>query len=167
MAYLAKAKASGGRRVIQVTDQKLANPNPDFFSYTMSKHALASTIPMLAMAHAGTADRVYGLAPGAILPSHDQTDEEAEVSHRLNLLGRRTGHEEVADACDNQPPDQMWPDHGGPGPALGGPDLYYYWDGWQGGNWPTHDPCGSNADNHVKEVENPGGAPPPSAAEAR
>ena len=30
--------------------QKLANPNPDFFSYTMSKHALAGTVPMMAMA---------------------------------------------------------------------------------------------------------------------
>ena len=47
--FFARARAHGGRRVIQVTDQKLANPNPDFFSYTMSKHALASTIPMLAM----------------------------------------------------------------------------------------------------------------------
>jgi len=31
-AYLAHARALSGRHVIQVTDQKLANPNPDFFS---------------------------------------------------------------------------------------------------------------------------------------
>src|SRR5437868_4238011 len=37
-AYLLQARSATGRRVIQVTDQKLANPNPDFFSYTMSKH---------------------------------------------------------------------------------------------------------------------------------
>ena len=98
-AYLAHAKARGGRRVIQVTDQKLANPNPDFFSYTMSKHAIAAAVPMLAMGAAGADDRVYGLAPGAILASHDQSDEEAAVSHRLNLLGRRTEASEVADAC--------------------------------------------------------------------
>ena len=97
-AYLRLARSAGGRRVIQVTDQKLANPNPDFFSYTMSKHALAATIPMLAMA-ADPADRVYGLAPGAILASHEQSDAEAEASHRLNLLGRRTGAEEVAEAA--------------------------------------------------------------------
>lgn len=98
-AYLAAAGAKGGRRVIQLTDQKLANPNPDFFSYTMSKHALAGTVPMLAMGAAGPDDRVYGLAPGAILPSHDQSTAEAEVSHRLNLLKRRTAPEEVAQAC--------------------------------------------------------------------
>ncbi|HEU4820964.1 MAG TPA: SDR family oxidoreductase [Qipengyuania sp.] len=97
--FLARARARGGRRVIQITDQKLANPNPDFFSYTMSKHALASTIPMLSKARHDLRDRVYGLAPGAILPSHDQNEAEAEVSHRLNLLRRKTGVQEVADAA--------------------------------------------------------------------
>lgn len=98
-AYLARAKAQGGRRVIQLTDQKLANPNPDFFSYTMSKHALAATVPMLAMGAAGPQDRVYALAPGAILASHDQSEAETETSHRMNLLGRKTGADEVAEAA--------------------------------------------------------------------
>jgi NAD(P)-dependent dehydrogenase (short-subunit alcohol dehydrogenase family) len=98
-AFLRHARASSGRRVIQVTDQKLANPNPDFFSYTMSKHALAATIPMLAMAQADPHDRIYGLAPGAILASHDQSDDETELSHRMNLLGRKTGADEIAQAC--------------------------------------------------------------------
>jgi len=97
-AYLRLARSPVGRRVIQLTDQKLANPNPDFFSYTMSKHALAATIPMLAMA-AAPGDRVYGLAPGAILASHEQSDADADASHRLNLLGRRTDASEVADAA--------------------------------------------------------------------
>ncbi|MBV1918308.1 MAG: SDR family oxidoreductase [Sphingomonadaceae bacterium] len=98
-AFLQSAKAQGGRRVIQVTDQKLVNPNPDFLSYTMSKHALNGTIPMLAAAQADSRDRIYGLAPGAILASHDQTESEAEVSHRLNLLHRRTGANEIAEAA--------------------------------------------------------------------
>lgn len=98
-AFLAEARAEGGRRVIQITDQKLANPNPDFFSYTMSKHALASTVAMLSMARADRRDRVYGLAPGAVLASHDQVEDEAEVSHRMNLLGRRTDASEIAEAC--------------------------------------------------------------------
>ena len=97
--FLKHANAKGGRRVIQITDQKLANPNPDFFSYTMSKHALASTIGMLAMAQADARDRVYGIAPGAILASHDQTEEETEKSHRMNLLQRKTEADEMADAA--------------------------------------------------------------------
>ena len=98
-AYLASARSGVGRCVIHVTDQKLANPNPDFFSYTMSKHALDSTIAMLSMGATDDADRVYGLAPGAILPSHDQSEAETEVSHRLNLLRRKTDAGEVADAA--------------------------------------------------------------------
>jgi NAD(P)-dependent dehydrogenase (short-subunit alcohol dehydrogenase family) len=97
--FLATARSSVSRRVIQITDQKLANPNPDFFSYTMSKHALDATIRMLAMAQADPRDRIYGLAPGAILASHDQAEGETEVSHRMNLLARKTGPEEIADAC--------------------------------------------------------------------
>lgn len=103
-AFLALARSQAGRTVIQITDQKLANPNPDFFSYTMSKHALAATVPMLAQlqSEGGAAqpgDRVYALAPGAILASHDQREEETEVSHRLNPLRRRTGVDELARAA--------------------------------------------------------------------
>lgn len=103
-AFLACARTKAGRRVILLTDQKLANPNPDFFSYTMSKHAAASMVPMLAMAagrpdghpRGQPGDRVHALAPGAILASHDQSEHEAGRSHRLNLLQRRTSPEEVA-----------------------------------------------------------------------
>lgn len=97
--FLAHAQSKGGRCAIALTDQKLENPNPDFFSYTMSKHALAAAIKMLAMEACGPEDRVYGLAPGAILASHDQSEEETEISHRLNLLERKTGAIEVAKAC--------------------------------------------------------------------
>ncbi len=85
------------RTVINVTDMKIENTNPDFFSYTMSKHALAATIGMLAKGNARV--RVYGLAPGAVLASHDQREEETEISHKLNLLQRKTGADEIADAA--------------------------------------------------------------------
>ncbi|WEK47359.1 MAG: SDR family oxidoreductase [Candidatus Andeanibacterium colombiense] len=98
-AFLRNARADSGRRVIAITDQKLANPNPDFFSYTMSKHALAATVPMLAMADVRADDRTYALAPGAILPSYDQIAGEFEVSGRLNLLKRLTDPGEIADAA--------------------------------------------------------------------
>lgn len=94
-AFLSHARSAAGRRFIQVTDQKLANPNPDFYSYTISKHAVDAAMALLAMDCAG-ADKVLRLAPGAILPSHDQTADEAEVSHRMNLLHRRTGANEIA-----------------------------------------------------------------------
>ena len=97
-AFLANATGKAPRVAIQFTDMKLENPNPDFFSYTMSKHAAASTIEMLAMTAPDDA-RVYGIAPGAILASHDQSEEETEVSHRMNLLERRTGADEISGAA--------------------------------------------------------------------
>jgi len=78
---------------------KIENTNPDFFSYTMSKHALAATIGMIAKSEAFADARIYGLAPGAVLASHDQREEETEVSHRMNLLKRKTGADEIAAAA--------------------------------------------------------------------
>jgi NAD(P)-dependent dehydrogenase (short-subunit alcohol dehydrogenase family) len=97
--FLAKARSQQGRRVIQVTDQKLINPNPDFLSYTMSKHALSASIAMMSMVRSDPRDRIYGLAPGASLPSFDQEDEEHQVSGRLNLLSRLTDPDELAQAA--------------------------------------------------------------------
>ena len=99
-AFIATTRAHDApRSVINVTDMKIENTNPDFFSYTMSKHALAATIGMLAKATQGSGVKVYGLAPGAVLASHDQREEETEISHRLNLLQRKTGAEEIAGAA--------------------------------------------------------------------
>ena len=98
-AFLAKAQAKGGRRVIQFLDQKLLNPNPDFFSYTMAKHAFAAGVKMLAMAQERSEDRIYGLAPGAMMPSFDQAEQEHEASGRMNLLQRLTDPAELADAA--------------------------------------------------------------------
>lgn len=98
-AFLRHARTAGGRRAIQFLDQKLLNPNPDFYSYTMAKHALAATVKMQAMATPDPRDRVYGLAPGAMLPSFDQLEYEHEISGRMNLLQRLTDPEELAEAA--------------------------------------------------------------------
>lgn len=98
-AFLAHARSAAGRRAINLLDQKLRNPNPDFFSYTMAKHALAAATMMQAMATPDPRDRVYGLAPGAMLASFDQRPEEHEISGRMNLLQRLTDPAELAEAA--------------------------------------------------------------------
>ena len=95
--FLRKGADGPARTVINITDQKLLNSNPDFFSYTLSKHAFDGSIAMLAKGF--PRHRTYGLAPGAILPSHDQDEEEIEISHRLNLLARKTGANEIGQAA--------------------------------------------------------------------
>ncbi len=54
--------------VVNLLDQKLANPNPDFFSYSLSKYALAGATTMLAQALSPRV-RVNAVAPGITLPS--------------------------------------------------------------------------------------------------
>lgn len=87
-----------GGIVINVLDQKLSNPNPDYFSYTVAKAALAEATRLQAMAFAPRT-RVVGLAPGLLLPSGDQTAEEYERSAVLNLLSRPTTPRDLADAA--------------------------------------------------------------------
>lgn len=83
--------------VVNLLDQKLANPNPDFFSYTLTKVALEGATTMLAQAFAPRV-RVNAVAPGLTLPSGDQSEAEfASVASR-NLLERPVGAEAVADA---------------------------------------------------------------------
>ena len=43
------------------------------------------------------------------------------------------------------------------GPRLSSSSLYYFFDGSTRSHWPTHDPCGINQENQLKDVANPHG----------
>jgi len=83
--------------VINLLDQKLWNPNPDYFSYTLSKAALEAANTMLAQALAPRL-RVCGVAPGVTLHSGTMNDAEFEASHRMTPLGRSSTPADVARA---------------------------------------------------------------------
>ena len=83
--------------VVNLLDQKLFNPNPDFLSYTLSKAALQSATVMLAQALAPKL-RVVGVAPGITLVSGDQTEESFAKAHAMTPLGRSSTPEDVAAA---------------------------------------------------------------------
>jgi NAD(P)-dependent dehydrogenase (short-subunit alcohol dehydrogenase family) len=85
--------------VINLLDQKLFNPNPDFLSYTLSKAGLQSATVLLAQALAPKV-RVVGLAPGLTLVSGDQTEEGFAIAHQQTPLGKSsTSDDIVAAAC--------------------------------------------------------------------
>ena len=84
--------------VIQLLDQKLINPNPDYLSYTLSKAALLSSVELLAMDLAPHL-RVVGLAPGISLPSGDQTIEGFSKAHQMTPLGRSSAPADIAKAA--------------------------------------------------------------------
>ena len=81
--------------VVNLLDQKLANLNPDFFTYTCSKAALAAATEMLARALAPKI-RVNAVSPGLTLPSLDQSGEEFAEHARQNLLQHPVALDDIA-----------------------------------------------------------------------
>ena len=84
--------------VINVLDSKLAAPNPDFLSYTLSKQALAGFTDLAARALASRGIRVNGIAPALMLRSPGQTEENYERVHARNPLGRGVEPADVVSA---------------------------------------------------------------------
>jgi NAD(P)-dependent dehydrogenase (short-subunit alcohol dehydrogenase family) len=88
------ANRAGNGVVVNLLDQKLWNPNPDFLSYTLSKAALESANTLLAQALA-PALRVVGVAPGLTLTSHMLSDAQFQGLHKLSPLGRSSTVQDV------------------------------------------------------------------------
>ena len=83
--------------VVNLLDQKLVNPNPDYFSYTLSKAALAEATVMLAQALAPRL-RVNAVSPGVTLVSGTMSDAEFDAAHRLTPLQRSSTPDDIARA---------------------------------------------------------------------
>jgi NAD(P)-dependent dehydrogenase (short-subunit alcohol dehydrogenase family) len=83
--------------VVNLLDQKLWNPNPDYLSYTLSKAALESANTLLAQALAPRV-RVCGVAPGVTLPSGPMDQAAFEAAHRLTPLQRSSTGTDIARA---------------------------------------------------------------------
>jgi NAD(P)-dependent dehydrogenase (short-subunit alcohol dehydrogenase family) len=84
----AERAGTGGGLIVNLLDAKLAQPNPDFFSYTVSKIGLAGLTELTARAFAARGIRVCGIAPSVTLVSGAQTRDNFDQVHRLNALGR-------------------------------------------------------------------------------
>jgi NAD(P)-dependent dehydrogenase (short-subunit alcohol dehydrogenase family) len=83
--------------VVNLLDQKLFNPNPDFLSYTLTKAALEHATTLLAQAFAPRV-RVVGVAPGITLLSGEQSSAGFERAHRQTPLRRSSTPADVAAA---------------------------------------------------------------------
>ena len=84
---LARRHGGGEALVVNITDAKLAAPNPDYLSYTLSKAALAALTEVAARALAAKGIRVNGIAPAVMLPSGPQNTAAFAKTHALNPLG--------------------------------------------------------------------------------
>ncbi|WP_323796271.1 SDR family oxidoreductase [Nisaea sp.] len=80
--------------IVNLLDNKVFGPNPDYLSYSLTKFALHGMTQMLAMELAPDI-RVAGIAPGVTLPSGPQSQEEFERSQKSLMLGRGSTPEQI------------------------------------------------------------------------
>ncbi len=92
---LATQTGLGQGAIVNLLDQKLDNPNPDFLTYTLSKAGLAEATRLLAMALAPRI-RVNAVSPGISLPSLDQSEAEFAKASTQNLLERQVDLGDIA-----------------------------------------------------------------------
>jgi NAD(P)-dependent dehydrogenase (short-subunit alcohol dehydrogenase family) len=90
--------AEGGGLIVNLLDAKLEAPNPDFFTYTVSKAGLAAVTELSARVWAGRGIRVCGIAPSVTLVSGPQSRENFDTVHALNALQRGVRVEEIVAA---------------------------------------------------------------------
>ena len=95
---LAAAHRGGDALVVNILDSKVAAPNPDFLSYTLSKQALAGLTELSARALAPNGIRVNGIAPALMLRSPGQSEENFAVMHEANPLRRGVEADDVVAA---------------------------------------------------------------------
>jgi NAD(P)-dependent dehydrogenase (short-subunit alcohol dehydrogenase family) len=98
-ALLSRAFAAhaGEGLIVNLLDAKLAAPNPDFFSYTISKIGLAGLTELCARAFAPNI-RVNAIAPSVTMVSGPQSRANFDKVHGLNALGRGVKVEEIVAA---------------------------------------------------------------------
>jgi NAD(P)-dependent dehydrogenase (short-subunit alcohol dehydrogenase family) len=94
----AGAVGEGPALIVNLLDAKLSQPNPDFFTYTLSKIGLAGLTELLARAYAARGIRVCGIAPSVTLVSGPQSRDNFDKVHKLNALGRGVDVSEIVAA---------------------------------------------------------------------
>jgi NAD(P)-dependent dehydrogenase (short-subunit alcohol dehydrogenase family) len=95
--FAAQLPAEADGVIVNLLDQKIGNPNPDYLTYSVGKAALAGLTPMLALALAPRV-RVVGIAPGITLPSGPQDEAEFQRAAADTPLGRSSTPDDLARA---------------------------------------------------------------------
>lgn len=96
-AFARQLPADETGNIVNIIDQRVLRPNPQFFSYTLSKSALWAATKTMAQGLAPRI-RVNAIGPGPALPSIYQSAEDFEHEGRSTLLGHGTSPEEIANA---------------------------------------------------------------------
>ncbi len=93
----ARALGEAPGAVVNILDHKVTALNPDFFTYTVAKIALAGATRSMASSFGGRI-RVNGVAPGIALVSGKQSDSGFARAWAAAPLGRSATPDEIAQA---------------------------------------------------------------------
>jgi NAD(P)-dependent dehydrogenase (short-subunit alcohol dehydrogenase family) len=99
-AFAAQADALPGDAdpsIVNLIDQRVLKPNPQFFTYSLTKAALHSATVTMAQALAPHI-RVNGIGPGPTLPSIHQSPEQFAAEEKATLLQRGSPPDALAEA---------------------------------------------------------------------
>lgn len=96
-AFAAHLPAGAHGNIINIIDQRVWKPTPNFFSYAASKAGLWSVTQTLAQSLAPRI-RVNGIGPGPVLPNTHQSPEQFARQSAATPLARGTSPEEIAAA---------------------------------------------------------------------
>ena len=94
-AFARRHRSGEDALIVNLLDSKLAAPNPDYLSYTLSKQALAGFTELAARALASEGIRVNGIAPALMLRSSGQSEANFREMHARNPLGRGVEPDDV------------------------------------------------------------------------
>jgi NAD(P)-dependent dehydrogenase (short-subunit alcohol dehydrogenase family) len=96
-AFAAELPDGAEGLVVNMLDQRVWKPNPQFFSYGLSRSALWTATQVMAQALAPRI-RVNAIGPGPTLPSIHQTQADFDAEADNVALQRRSSPEDVAHA---------------------------------------------------------------------
>lgn len=96
-AFARRLPADRKGLIVNLLDQRVLDPRPEFFSYSLSKSALWDATRMLARALA-PAIRVNAISPGPVLQSIHQTPEDFAAEAAATPLARAVDPAEIGQA---------------------------------------------------------------------
>lgn len=96
--FAAQCDPSRDNLIVNITDQRVLKPTPQFLSYSLSKAALHALTKPLAQALGPKNIRVNAIGPGPTLRSPRQPEEDWRRQNAATILGRGAAPDDIVGA---------------------------------------------------------------------
>ncbi|MEE2691993.1 MAG: SDR family oxidoreductase [Pseudomonadota bacterium] len=96
--FAAQATGGGDKLIVNIIDQRVLKPTPQFLSYTVSKAALRALTTTLAQALGPRGVRVNAIGPGPTIRNTRQSEEDFRRQNEATILRRGAKPEDIVGA---------------------------------------------------------------------